>query len=109
MDRGAWGTAVFGVARSRTQLGVTNSFTVIKREKFDSVELRWMNLEPVIQKEVRQEEKYCILMCIYIYIYIYIYMKSRKIVLMKLQGRNRDPDVGNGLVDISEEGDGGTH
>ena len=46
---------------------------------------------------------------LYINVYIYIYMKSRKIVLMKLQGRNRDPDVGNGLVDTSEEGDGGTH
>ena len=66
-DRGAWGTAVFGVARSQTGLGATNSFTVTKREKFESVELRWMNLEPVVQKEVSQKEKYCILMYIYVW------------------------------------------
>ena len=28
-----------------------------KRNKFESTEVRWMNLEPVIQKEVSQKEK----------------------------------------------------
>ena len=29
----------------------------LKRNGFESVELRWMNLEPVIQSEVSQKEK----------------------------------------------------
>ena len=39
-------------------------YSAIKRNEFESVEIRWMNLEPVIQSEVSQKEKhkYCILM-----------------------------------------------
>ena len=39
-------------------------YSVIKRNAFESVLMRWMNLEPVIQSEVSQKEKdkYCILM-----------------------------------------------
>ena len=39
----------------------------IKRNAFESVLMRWMNLEPIIQSEVSQkeEDKYCILMHIY--------------------------------------------
>ena len=39
----------------------------IKRNKFESVLVRWINLEPVIQSEVSQKEqnKYHILMDIY--------------------------------------------
>ena len=39
----------------------------IKRNAFESVLTRWMNLEPIIQSEVSQKEKdkYCILMHIY--------------------------------------------
>ena len=33
--------------------------------------MRWMNLEPIIQSEISQKEKYCILS---------IYMESRKMV-----------------------------
>ena len=38
-----------------------------KKNEFESVVVRWMNLEPVIQGEVSQKEKnkYCILMHIY--------------------------------------------
>ena len=38
-----------------------------KRDNFESVLLRWMNLQPVIQNEVSQKEKnkYSILMHIY--------------------------------------------
>ena len=45
----------------------------IKRNTFESVLLRWMNLEPIIQSEVSQKkkDKYHILMHIYIYMYIY--------------------------------------
>ena len=42
-------------------------YSVIKRSKFKSVLVRWMNLEPVIPSEVSQKEKdkYCILMHTY--------------------------------------------
>ena len=38
-----------------------------KRNTFESVLVRWMNLEPVIQSELsqREENKYCIIMHIY--------------------------------------------
>ena len=32
-------------------------YSTIERNKFESVEPRWMNLEPVIQSEVSQKEK----------------------------------------------------
>ena len=53
-------------------------YLAIKRNTFESVLTRWMNLVTIIQSEVSQKEKnkYCILMC--------IYMKSRKMVLKKL-------------------------
>ena len=42
-------------------------YSVIKRITFESVLMRWMNLEPIIQSEVSQKEKdkYYILMHIY--------------------------------------------
>ena len=41
--------------------------SAIKRNTFESVLIRWMNLEPIIQSEVSQKEKdkYCILTHIY--------------------------------------------
>ena len=62
-------------------------YSGIKKNTFESVLMRWMNLEPIIQSEVSQKEKvkYCILM--------HIYMESRKMVLKNLfieqQWRNR--------------------
>ena len=32
-------------------------YSAIKRKAFDSVLMRWMNLEPLIQREVSQKEK----------------------------------------------------
>ena len=32
-------------------------YSVIKKNKFESVLMRWMNLEPVTQSEVSQKEK----------------------------------------------------
>ena len=32
-------------------------YSAIKRNEFESVELTWMNLEPVIQCEISQKEK----------------------------------------------------
>ena len=42
-------------------------YSAIKRNTFESVLMRWINLEPIIQSEVSQKEKdkYCILMHIY--------------------------------------------
>ena len=42
-------------------------YLAIKRNALESVLMRWMNLEPIIQSEVNQKEKdkYCILMYIY--------------------------------------------
>ena len=42
-------------------------YSAIERNAFDSVLMRWMNLEPIIQSEVSQKEKdtYHILMHIY--------------------------------------------
>ena len=39
----------------------------LKRNTFESVLMRWMNLEPIIQSELSQKEKdkYCILTHIY--------------------------------------------
>ena len=41
--------------------------STIERNIFESVLMRWMNLEPIIQSEVSQKEKdkYCILTHIY--------------------------------------------
>ena len=42
-------------------------YSAIKRNAFESVQMRWTNLEPIIQSEVSQKEKakYCILMHAY--------------------------------------------
>ena len=42
-------------------------YSALKRNTFESVLMRWMNLEPIIQSEVSQKEKdrYHILMHIY--------------------------------------------
>ena len=32
-------------------------YSAIKRNEFESVLMRWMNLEPIIQNEVSQKEK----------------------------------------------------
>ena len=61
-------------------------YSAIKRNAFESVLMRWMNIEPIIQSEVSQKEKdkYHILTQIY---------ESRKMILKNLftgqQWRNR--------------------
>ena len=39
-------------------------YSAIKRNTFESVLMRWMKLEPIIQSEVSQKHKYHTLMCI---------------------------------------------
>ena len=52
-------------------------YSVIKRNAFESVLIRWMNLEPIKQSQVSQKEKTNT-------IYYHIYMESRRMVLMNL-------------------------
>ena len=90
--------ALFAVARTWKQPGCPSTdewikklwyiytmeyYSAIKRNTFESVLMRWMNPEPIIQSEVSQKEKdkYCILM--------HIYMESRKMVLMNLFARQQ--------------------
>ena len=42
-------------------------YSAIKRNAFESVPMRWMNQEPIIQSEVshKEKDKYCILTLIY--------------------------------------------
>ena len=61
-------------------------YSALKRNTFESVLMRWMNLEPIIRSEVSQKEKdkYCILTHT---------MESRKTVLMILHaGQQKKPD-----------------
>jgi len=60
-------------------------YSAIKRNKFESVVVRWMNLEPFIQSEVSQKEKskYCILT----HTHTHMYVESRKTVCWTWQGK----------------------
>ena len=55
-------------------------YSAIIRNAFESVLMKWMNIESIIQSEVSQKEKnkYQIL------VHISIYMESGKMVLMNL-------------------------
>ena len=71
-------------------------YSAIKRNAFESVLTRWMNLDPIIQSEVSQKEKdkYCIL------IYVYIWNLEKWYWRIYLQGNNGERDIENGLMDI---------
>ena len=49
-------------------------YSAIKKNKSESIIMRWMNLEPIVQSEVSQKEKNK----------LFIYMESRKMMLMNL-------------------------
>ena len=74
-----------------------------KKNTFDVVLMRWMNLEPIIQSEVSQKEKdkYHIL--------THIYMESRRTVPRNLfsgqQWRNRHREWTNGHGERGGEGE----
>ena len=68
MDCSLPGTLIHGVFQARVLEWVAISFySAIKRNTFESVLMRWMNLESIIQNEVSQKEKdkYHILIHIY--------------------------------------------
>ena len=58
-------------------------YSAVKKNAFESVLMRWMKLEPIIQSEENQKEKcqYSILM--------YIYTGFRKMVTMTLYARQQ--------------------
>ena len=68
-------------------------YSAIKRNAFESVLMRWMDLQSIIQSEVSQKEKINI-------VFQCIYTESRKMVLKNLftgqQWRNRLMDMGRG-------------
>ena len=70
-------------------------YLAIKRNAFESILMRWMNLEPIIQSEVSQKEKdkYRILM--HIYKINLLYLQGR----IYLQGSNGEADIENRLMD----------
>ena len=60
-------------------------YSAMKKNVFESVLMRWMKLEPIIQSEVRKRNFNTVYL--YIYIYIYIYMEFRKTVMTILYSR----------------------
>ena len=67
MDREAWRAVIHGVAKSWTRLSDWSELTAIKWKTFESVLMKWMNPEPIIESYMSQEnkDKYHILTHIY--------------------------------------------
>ena len=61
---------------------IHNGVLAIKKNTFESVLMRWMNLEPIIQSEVSQKEKHQ-------YSILRIYMEFRKMVTITLYTRQQ--------------------
>ena len=57
-------------------------YSAIKKNTFESVLVRWMKLEPIIQSEVSQKEKYQ-------YSILTIYTEFRKMVMITLYVRQQ--------------------
>ena len=74
-----------------------------KNNEFESVLVKWMNLEPIIQSEVNQKEKKPK------YINTYIWNLEKLYLWTYLQRRNKDTNVENWLVDIVTAGVSGTN
>ena len=58
----------------------------------------WMDLETAILSEVRQRGKKS----------VYMWNLDKRFIWTYLQGKNRDADIGNGLVGTGREEEGGT-
>ena len=57
-------------------------YSAIKKNTFESVLIRWMKLELIIQSEVSQKEKH-------LYSILIIYMEFRKMVMITLYARQQ--------------------
>ena len=51
------GSSIHGIFQARVLEWGAIAFSAIKRNAFESVLMRWMNLEPIIQSKVSQKEK----------------------------------------------------
>ena len=76
-------------------------YSAIKKNTFESVLMRWMKLEPIIQSEVSQKEKY------QYSILTHIYGVYKDCNVMYMRDSKRDTDVKNRLLDSVGEGKGG--
>ena len=68
-------------------------YSAIKRNAFEAVLMRWMNLEPIIQSEVSQKEKYKYHILMHI-------LESRKMVLINLFAGQQWRNIENRLTDM---------
>ena len=102
MDREAWHVAVHGVVKSQTWL--SNWTELIKRNKFELVLERWMNLEPVNTEWTKSEKQRQTSNS-----KAYIWNLERWYWWTYLQGSNRDSDIENRLVNTAGEGEGGAN
>ena len=68
-------------------------YSAIKRNTFESVLVRWLNLEPIIHSEVSQKEKHK-------YPNIYIWNLEKWYQRIYLQGSNGETNIKNRLMDM---------
>ena len=71
-----------------------NSYSAIKRNTFESVLMRWMNLEPILQWSESERERYVS------YSNIYIWNLERWYWRLYLQGNHGETDIENRLMDM---------
>ena len=72
-------------------------YSAVKRKVFESVLMRWMNLEPIIQSEVSQKEKIS-------YLTLAISTECKKMVLLNyLQSSREDTDPENRPMDRAQQ------
>ena len=69
-------------------------YSAIKRNTFESVLMRWMNLEPIIQSEVSQKEKDKY------HSNTYIWNLEKWYRRIYLLGSNGETDIENRLMDV---------
>ena len=75
-------------------------YSAIKKNSFESVLMRWMKMEPIIQSEVSQKDKHQYIILTRIYGII-------KDVTFICKTEKRDTDVQNRLLDSVGKGEGG--
>ena len=65
-------------------------YSAVKKNAFESVLMRWMKLEPIIQREVNQKEKYQYsILGEYMEYILGVYMEFRKMVTITLYARQQ--------------------
>ena len=74
-------------------------YSAMKKNTFESVLTRSMNLEPIIQSELSKMERQ-------IYINTYIWNLERQYHRSYMQASKRDTDIKNMLLDSVGEGEG---